>query len=364
MLPIGSFQASTTANAPLELAPGPTAAPDGPQDAHMRQETLETVLQRYSNSHQSKRLIIAVDFGTTYSAVSFVSLAEGENAEFVGPERIQSIGRYPGESSGKVNDGMRNEVPTEVIYPLDRRFRLRDEWSLGEDYERGSDEDQPGEQVRGEAMDVDVDMSDGEGGFGDFDFTEFEEFESAPQDFQWGYEVHEAWRFPDTHFDETNQALSRFKLLLDDSARTEEIRKQLSPTLKELESRKIIQGPLTVIADYLTCLLRHAKSELRARGFDESYPVELVMCVPAIWKQKACRDMQTAMAKAMQQADFQGVDIQSNSIENLFIVSEPEAAAAYVLATDRTIRVLCPDYLPTLSSPPKEKNKSRDKRKH
>jgi hypothetical protein len=111
-------------------------------------------------------------------------------------------------------------------------------------------------------------------------------------------------------------------------------------TLHELKRRKIIKDPLDVIADYLTCLLRHAKSELASAGFDDSYKLETILCVPAIWTQKACRDMQTAMAKAMGLAGFQGVDVQDNSIEDLFIVSEPEAAAAFVLVNSRDIMVI------------------------
>jgi hypothetical protein len=67
--------------------------------------------------------------------------------------------------------------------------------------------------------------------------------------------------------------------------------------------------------------------------------LETILCVPAIWSQKACRDMQTAMAIAMGQAGFPGVDVEDNNIDNLFIVSEPEAAAAFVLADSRDISV-------------------------
>ncbi len=72
------------------------------------------------------------------------------------------------------------------------------------------------------------------------------------------------------------------------------------------------------------------------------------MCVPAIWEQAACRGMQTAMATALKQAQFTRVRVENNSIENLFIVSEPEAAAAYVLAMESVIQVrkaACTKYL-------------------
>jgi hypothetical protein len=101
--------------------------------------------------------------------------------------------------------------------------------------------------------------------------------------------------------------------------------------------KRIIQKPLDVIVDFLTSLMRHAKSEIERAGFDDSYKTEIVLCVPAIWTQKALRDMQGALAKAMALAGFPGVDPDTNTIDNLFIVSEPEAAAAFVLTNERDI---------------------------
>jgi hypothetical protein len=119
--------------------------------------------------------------------------------------------------------------------------------------------------------------------------------------------------------------LSRFKLLLDSTERTEPIRMRLNETLTQLKNRRIIKDSLDVIVDFLTCLLRHVKTEIEVAGFDDSYKREIVMCVPAIWTQKACRDMHVAMATAMALAGFPGVDIEDKRIENLFIVSEPES---------------------------------------
>ncbi|KAM0433418.1 hypothetical protein ACHAPT_004296 [Fusarium lateritium] len=64
---------------------------------------------------------------------------------------------------------------------------------------------------------------------------------------------------------------------------------------------------------------------------DDCWQFEIVLCVPAIWDPKALRIMQTSLAAAMDRARFPGVDIQNNSIENLFIVSEPEAAATFMV---------------------------------
>lgn len=69
----------------------------------------------------------------------------------------------------------------------------------------------------------------------------------------------------------------------------------------------------------------HAKSELiRDDIITEATPIEHVLTVPAIWTAEACRKMQKAIAIAIDQSQF-------GTIDGLFLVSEPEAAATYVL---------------------------------
>lgn len=292
-----------------------------------------------------KRLIIAVDFGTTYSAVSYVALEEGESAQLLELDRIRSVQNFPDDwNFGSTGNRMKSEVPTEIIYPLDRHFREKEDLAAADE-----EEEQNGPAVEIHAVGDAAGFNSGgnltvsdEHSDEDADLTSIDESSS----FRWGYEVHEAWSLPATHSDPNNQALSRFKLLLDSSPMTETIRNQLRPTIHELKRRKIINNPHHVIVDFLTCLLRHSKSEVRNAGFDETYRTEFVLSVPAIWSQKACRDMQIAMAKAVERARFEGVGVQNNSIENLFIVSEPEAAAAYVLATRVDISVRESLYLP------------------
>ncbi|KAI3326025.1 hypothetical protein HD806DRAFT_430483 [Xylariaceae sp. AK1471] len=280
------------------------------------------------NNQPSDRLIIAVDFGTTYSCVSYVALEKHEVPQYLARNRIHSIHNFPNDWNTNPADPMKRQVPTEVIYPLDRSFRDREDLDIVEEREVdiGIQADALGSNyvMNPNRDDEDSDMDD----FMSDDSTLF----------RWGYGVHEAWALPATHSDPTNKPLSRFKLLLDDSPTTQIVRDDLEDTLRSLKRRKIIKKPLQVIADFLTCLLRHTKSELEEKGYDNSWKVEIVLCVPAIWSSKACRDMQTAMAIAMKKARFEGADIQNNSIENLFIVSEPEAAAAYVLAMEPSIK--------------------------
>lgn len=275
-----------------------------------------------------KRLVIAIDFGTTYSAVSYVAIPAGLPSELVDPRSIRSIRNYPEDQNLIPSNHVAAEVPTEVIYPLDRHFRDNID-HLGQVVENEFDDEAFISQSNlglGERDQFDAD--------GDISmFTDFSDH------FRWGYQVHEALGIPATHSDENNQPLSRFKLLLDNGERTERIRNELNSTLDSLKRKKVVKGSLHVIADFLTPLLEHTQSELRNEGLDESYHREIVLCVPAIWTQKACRDMQTCLAAAMKRANFPGVSIQHNSIDNLFIVSEPEAAAAYMLSNSSQIKV-------------------------
>jgi hypothetical protein len=282
----------------------------------------------------SKRLIIAVDFGTTYSAVSFVALEEGESTHYLDVTRIRSIQNFPNDWTFGTTDRMKSEVPTEVFYPLDPGFREK------EDLEAVEEEDNHAE------FPVEPPLVGHNGGslavFGydqDNDHGEDDMPIDETATFRWGYGVHEAWGQLSMHSNPKNRALARFKLLLDDSPMTEAIRNELGETLGHLKKKGIISDPHHVLVDFLTCLLRHTKLELRSFGFDESYRMEIVLCVPAIWRQKACRDMQAALARAMERARFEGVDVGNKSVENLFIVSEPEAAAAYVLETERSVSV-------------------------
>ncbi|KAI1364017.1 hypothetical protein F5Y08DRAFT_353863 [Xylaria arbuscula] len=163
-----------------------------------------------------------------------------------------------------------------------------------------------------------------------------------PDDFKWGYTMHEAWANPVTHFKKTSKAMNRFKLLLDESERTQELRNSLQSTLDNLMAEGIVESEVGVIADFLTFLLRHVKKQLQSLQLYDDYDMELVLCIPAIWTQKACRNMQAALFIAMQSAQFKGIDHSCGAIENLFLVSEPEAAAAFTLDTDPDIHASIP----------------------
>ena len=271
----------------------------------------------------NKRLIIAIDFGTTYSAISYIAVRQSSRY-FIGPDDVQSVASYPG-SWNYYNNERVTEVPTEVLYPLDRAFRKQRHL---EPVHHTSGDSVGEDQLNGFNGNFDIEMEDVQLHESD----DIEMLTDDPNHFTWGYEVHELWCLPSTHSDNSNRPLSRFKLLLDESPMTQPVRDALLPTLNALQEKRIIQKPLDVITDYLTHLLRHARFELDEKKYDESYRREIVLCVPAIWTERACRQMQTALAIAMKDSAFRYVGVENNSIDNLFIVSEPEAAAAYMLS--------------------------------
>ena len=301
-----------------------------PEDTEMRDiDTLPEI------DTSKPRFIVAVDFGTTFSSVSFVAIESQENPQLIGGRRIGSIKNYPDDQS--TNGGQAREVPTEMWYPTDPNFReaeklilMESERFAGEHLNGGEEhtgpiyEDDPG--IEGAGGSLDDDNNGGGGGGSDI------------ETFLWGYKVQEKLGFPDAHRDKANRLISRFKLLLDNSNYTKKIRDHLTPTIESLRRRKIIEKEENLIADYLTSLFRHVKEELsEEHEFTDDCAIEFVLCVPAIWAQKACRTMQSAMGSAMFKSGFRGSE--NGIVENLFIVSEPEAAAAYVLENNHEIKV-------------------------
>jgi hypothetical protein len=279
-----------------------------------------------------KRFIVAIDFGTTFSSVSFLALPRdtGINDELNAHmylDEIQSIVNYPAEPRFGLL-ARRKEVPTEIWYPkkayldqtlLGARNRSSDIIiidDLDDDQTQNRDHD-PDEDA---GMETDEDADDEEN-----------------KDTFWGYEVQRQLRYPDTNRNQ-NRRMARFKLLLDESDLTRKVRLDLEPNCKELKRKKIIRDREDVIADYLKYLFSHAKDELiKGHDFSDACPVEFVLCVPPIWTPKASRIMQKNMERAIRESGFGSVE--NDSVDNLFIVSEPEAAAAYVLASTTAVLV-------------------------
>ncbi|KAF3049353.1 hypothetical protein E8E11_004565 [Didymella keratinophila] len=98
-----------------------------------------------------------------------------------------------------------------------------------------------------------------------------------------------------------------------------------------LRNKGIIHKDTDIYEHFLEDLLDHTKTQLQQSN--ELHPKKLlqfVLCVPAKWPVSACRVMQEALEKAVKV-----VGLSENAQEdvcNLFMISEPEAAAECILA--------------------------------
>jgi len=286
--------------------------------------------QTITSEPPKKKFYIAVDYGTTYSAVSFVSLAPGENPEEVNPERIKNIVNYPKDP--RIYGQIAKEVPTELSYsePMSQQHEFNETRGRSQRWQRGAEQNDNFER--------DEDSDDAP----PYEDDEFQD--SAPSDNpQWGYMVQDTLGRPnETSLAELKKGyLRRAKLLLDDSEHTRPAREELLPVIEHVKGMKMIKKNEDVITHFLSNLFRHVKRELeRNHGYTNQCAVEFILCVPPIWSSKATRTMHNAMTTALRESKF--ISRGSKSIDNLFIVSEPEAAAAFILTTsedNHTIRV-------------------------
>ena len=302
--------------------PGPMDDPPSDRDVDMEEAE--------SPSH----LIVAFDFGTTFSSVAYARVSERMPRDTLGITNVKCITRYPDD---RAPPGVtfawepREDVPTELWYNLPPPPKQR---KSGHQTLQGSGE---------ESMNEDSTLSDASSEFScsypeDAENLENEQLNSGEDcgrsaSLFWGFGVQKQLKNIDIPKDGTRR-LTRFKLMLhENSKETEDIRAGLSVILKNLKKSKMVKQDTDVVSDYLEQLFKHTKAELRRLNeYSDSTPVEFVLCVPAVWPSKACRFMQAAMSAAAKRSEF-GYLV-NGSLDNLFIISEPEAAAACVLAED------------------------------
>jgi hypothetical protein len=275
-----------------------------------------------------RRFIVGVDFGTTFSSVSVLCRYQDEMD--ISPDMITNISNYPDAPSTYADSP--NEVPTESWYPK-RAFRRN---GVNKETQQDKSEEVSDNEIDAGLVDAgpaDI-FDDGYAGPMDEDSSE-DELGS----YSWGYQVAEKLKGLESSRDRSRW-IHRSKLLLDGSDLISQIRAELGQKVKYLRRRKVIAGEIDLITDFLEGLFRHTRHEMqRQHQYDKYCPVEFVLCVPAAWTPRACRRMQTTMTVALRRTGF--IEDKSHDVDNLFIVSEPEAAAAFVLAQSREIKVGC-----------------------
>ena len=271
-------------------------------------------------------LIVAIDFGTTFSSVAFKVTDDKDRQGMLYSSDINCIGRFPNDPAGPED---RKEVPSESWY----RGKPHDD--NGEDLSNGSNE------LNSSSDQVDFVETEGFAGTRWIPWSDDSDDEAVRKDddrYVWGYSVQQNLKSPILDFDR-DLKIARSKLLLGGSAATPQTRAKLNASTKILRRKGYIKKDYDVITDFLIGLLKHTKADLlRYHSFEESLQLEFVVCVPAAWTPSACRIMQTAMAQAVKRASLG--ELSNECIQNMFIVSEAEAAAACVLTGSGDIKVI------------------------
>ena len=283
-------------------------------------QTAETVPE-----NQSPAFVIAVDFGTTYSTVAFVKGDVGTDMKLLGVDDIRCIANYSNVTgAGASREKARNEnVPTDILYLA--------KTSEGSDDESASAHS----DLEPEVVDVDSQPPPLDGGKSRKRSKPDPQPRLVRQAFiKWGYSAHKSQQQPGRINESSGSEIVKLiKVHLDeDSEHTKDLRTELGQQVERLQSHGFVRDRDHIISDYLTRLLRHTKSMLdRNEGLCPNSKIDYVLCVPVSWSETACRVMHNAMARAIRSSGLGR--LQHDIIVDLFIVSEPEAAAQYALAS-------------------------------
>ena len=130
-----------------------------------------------------------------------------------------------------------------------------------------------------------------------------------------------------------DRQLSWFKLLLCDETKRRAASQREFLDKLESDVAALQKTPLDVVADYLHKLWTHATEALQSKIGPELFdqlPIKLVLTVPAIWDHQAQELTREAAERA---------GLRSRVNVELEMVSEPEAAARYVLSETLALKV-------------------------
>lgn len=166
--------------------------------------------------------------------------------------------------------------------------------------------------------------------------------------FLWGYQVyHQQYR--ENISRDTGTRVKRSKLHLVPTAYTYDDRVELLRSMEILIDNGIIRkhgskdepdarDVLDIFTDFLVKVLNHTKDQLtQLHNFSSQSVVEFALTVPTIWSPNASRILQTALQTAARLVKFGNISTKKVVIP--YIVSEPEAAATYMLAGNSSVHV-------------------------
>jgi hypothetical protein len=143
--------------------------------------------------------------------------------------------------------------------------------------------------------------------------------------FLWGHKVQHTLRnLSENDVTESlNSIVQLPKLLLDDDGKGTD-NDRLSQPRKAL--RKVGRTPRGAIGDYLMEVFKHTQGQLgQYEAFNDTWEVELVLCVPSNWSTYARLTMQEIMIEVVEKTDMRGREF------SIYVIEEPEAAVTFAL---------------------------------
>lgn len=279
-----------------------------------------------------RRFIVGIDYGTTFTSVSYHASRENDPESLIFPNQIGIIRRWPCDSMKGVN----MQVPTESWYSSVPQARAPAKGQFENSNSESESENAAGSKVAPQAR----------SSVRSADSTLDHE---ASLEFLWGYEV-PYQRFREYSTRNSDRHIERAKLMLVSSKHTVKDRQRLRPQLNRLIDAGIIRkfgkreepdarDAQDIIADFLIPVLRHTHEQLvKFEDFHSSNcSVLFALTVPTIWSSKSSRVLQYALEDAIKITGFGTLG--HGSVDNLFVVSEPEAAATYLLGNSRDMLV-------------------------
>jgi hypothetical protein len=160
--------------------------------------------------------------------------------------------------------------------------------------------------------------------------------------FFWGYEV-PLKKYVELAPRSEHRRIEHVKSMLLRAEYAHDDQREIWPRIDRLIAEKIIrkfgttdvpdsQDAQDLITDFLVPVLRHTRHQLiKHEGLTDQCSISFVLTVPLIWDATSLRILQTAMEAAIRETKFG--TLLHGSVDNLFIISEPEAAATYLLGT-------------------------------
>lgn len=291
---------------------------------------------------ECREITIGIDYGTTYTSVSYLGHAAGNDGTTVYPEDVKAISNYPEDLVG-----ISFQVPTEHWYSAIPIARSLDTGILEPDPVVGDSSSTSNDEIVSSSSIVSVGERPARVMSPRFDRSGADD-ETSPE-LSWGYECPYQ-----RHIAHTTRSGERHvkcvKLMLLDTDHTEEGRQALRPVVENLIGHEIIRKhegteaemnrrvAQDMIMDFFVVLLRHTKQELIACGeYTVDCRVKFALSLPVIFSQESRRTLQWSLEEAIRITKF-GTMLGRN-IDNLFLVTEPKAAATFLLATSRDLTV-------------------------